>query len=102
MRQKLIPAIFIGLCFWNIAFSTPKNLLFLASQSISKLKLFKASPKSETDIRISLPRARFHQKPKPLAKGAITSSWTSFLGPTHNSVSNETKLLKKWSETGPP
>jgi outer membrane protein assembly factor BamB len=102
MKQKLILAIFIGLCFWSITFSTPKNLLFLASQSISKLNLFRASPKSKTDILISLPRARFHQKPKPLAKGAITSSWTSFLGPTHNSVSNETKLLKKWSETGPP
>ena len=37
-------------------------------------------------------------KPKPLPAGAITHDWTTFLGPTHNAVSTETKL----SRTLPP
>jgi outer membrane protein assembly factor BamB len=37
-------------------------------------------------------------KPKPLPAGAVTHDWTSFLGPTHNAVSTETKL----SRTLPP
>src|ERR1700746_1741792 len=45
---------------------------------------------------------RFHSKPKPLAPDAVTHDWTSFLGPNHNAVSSETKLLTKWSESGPP
>src|SRR5262249_17922407 len=44
---------------------------------------------------------RFHIKPKPLPPGAVTHDWTSFLGPTHNAVSSETKLLTKWPESGP-
>lgn len=44
----------------------------------------------------------FHQAPKPLAEGAVTHKWTSFLGPTHNAVSTETKLLKDLSDNGPP
>jgi outer membrane protein assembly factor BamB len=43
---------------------------------------------------------RFHTKPKPLPPGAVTHDWTSFLGPTHNAVSSETKLLTKWPESG--
>ena len=33
-------------------------------------------------------------RPKPLAPGAITHDWTSFLGPTHNAVSTETRLSR--------
>src|SRR5689334_7275565 len=33
-------------------------------------------------------------KPKPLPAGAVTHDWTSFLGPTHNAVSTETKLSR--------
>jgi outer membrane protein assembly factor BamB len=33
-------------------------------------------------------------KPKPLSSGAVTHDWTSFLGPSHNSVSTETKLSR--------
>jgi outer membrane protein assembly factor BamB len=33
-------------------------------------------------------------KPKPLAKDAVTSDWPSFLGPSHNGVSTETKLSR--------
>lgn len=39
-------------------------------------------------------QARAHQAPKPLADDAITHDWTSFLGPTHDAVSTETKLSR--------
>ena len=39
------------------------------------------------------PDVTFHAKPKPLPAGAVTHDWKSFLGPTHNAVSTETKLL---------
>ena len=48
------------------------------------------------------PGVRFHSKPKPLPGGAVTHDWTSFLGPTHNGVSTETRLLKDWPDGGPP
>ncbi|HKE85734.1 MAG TPA: PQQ-binding-like beta-propeller repeat protein [Vicinamibacterales bacterium] len=43
-------------------------------------------------------QTRLVTKPKPLPAGAVTHDWTSFLGPTHNAVSTETKL----SRTLPP
>ena len=43
-------------------------------------------------------QARVVAKPKPLPAGATTHDWTTFLGPTHNAVSTETKL----SRTLPP
>src|SRR5262245_41161755 len=43
-------------------------------------------------------QTRVLAKPKPLPAGAVTHDWTSFLGPTHNAVSTETKL----SRTLPP
>lgn len=42
-----------------------------------------------------------HAQPKPLPVGAITHDWPSFLGPTHNGVCSETKLLRDWPEKGP-
>jgi outer membrane protein assembly factor BamB len=47
------------------------------------------------------PNVTVHGKPKPLAEGAVTSDWVSFIGPNHNASSPETKLLKKWPEGGP-
>jgi outer membrane protein assembly factor BamB len=35
----------------------------------------------------------FHAPPKPLPAGAVTHDWRDFLGPTHNGLSTETKLL---------
>ena len=35
-----------------------------------------------------------HQAPKPLSKDAVTRDWTSFLGPSHNAVSMETRLSR--------
>jgi outer membrane protein assembly factor BamB len=43
-------------------------------------------------------QARVHRAPKPLARDAVTHDWKSFLGPTHNAVSTETRL----SRTLPP
>lgn len=40
-------------------------------------------------------------EPKPLPAGAVTHDWTTFLGPTHNAVSTETKLLKEFPKGGP-
>jgi outer membrane protein assembly factor BamB len=42
--------------------------------------------------------ATVRRKPRPLAPGAVTHDWASFLGPTHNGVSTETRL----SRTLPP
>ena len=35
-----------------------------------------------------------HQAPKPLSKDAVTRDWTSFLGPSHNAISIETRLSR--------
>lgn len=42
----------------------------------------------------------YHGAPRALAKGAVTHDWASFLGPSHNMVSTETKLLKAFPEDG--
>ena len=39
-------------------------------------------------------QAKLITKPKALSAGAVTHDWTSFLGPTHNAVSTETKLSR--------
>ena len=36
-----------------------------------------------------------HRSPTPLAPDAVTHSWTSFLGPSHNAVSTETPLRRE-------
>jgi len=47
------------------------------------------------------PDVRFHSKPKPLPQGAVTHDWKSFLGPSHNGTSTETRLLREWPKAGP-
>ena len=39
-------------------------------------------------------QAQAHRKPKPLRAGAVTDDWPSFLGPSHNAVSAETRLSR--------
>jgi outer membrane protein assembly factor BamB len=39
-------------------------------------------------------QARVAGAPKPLAADAVTHDWPSFLGPTHNAVSTETRLTR--------
>ena len=48
------------------------------------------------------PDATFRKAPKPLPAGAVTHEWPSFLGPTHDLVSTETKLLDAFPKDGPP
>ena len=45
--------------------------------------------------RLSAAQAPPVARAKPLAKDAITSDWTAFLGPTHNAVSPETRLSRQ-------
>ncbi len=47
------------------------------------------------------PDVKVHAKPRPLPPGAVTHDWKAFLGPTHNAVSSETKLLRSWPASGP-
>src|SRR3979490_2713032 len=39
-------------------------------------------------------QTRVFRKPKPLPRGAVTHDWVSFLGPSHNAVSTETRLSR--------
>jgi len=52
------------------------------------------APERNSDVK-------FHGKPKPLPAGAVTHDWTSFLGPTHNGMSTETKLAHTFPKGGP-
>lgn len=45
---------------------------------------------------------RFTAKPKPLPAGAHTEDWPCFMGPAHNAVSRETRLLRPFARSGPP
>ena len=47
------------------------------------------------------PDVTFRSKPKPLPPDAVTHDWKSFLGPTHNAISTETKLLPQFPRKGP-
>jgi len=47
------------------------------------------------------PVVRTHAKPKPLAAGAVTSDWPTFLGPNHDGTTPEPKLLKQFPADGP-
>jgi outer membrane protein assembly factor BamB len=44
--------------------------------------------------RFVFAQTRNLSKPKPLAADAVTHDWTSFLGPTHDAISTETKLTR--------
>jgi len=45
---------------------------------------------------------KVHASPKPLSSAAGTQDWNAFLGPSHNGVSTETHLIKRWGAHGPP
>ena len=45
--------------------------------------------------RASSAQTRVRRKPKPLARDAVAGDWPSFLGPSHNAVSAETKLTRR-------
>jgi outer membrane protein assembly factor BamB len=43
----------------------------------------------------------FRAAPRPLAPGAVTHDWRSFLGPAQNATSTETPLLARFGPNGP-
>lgn len=65
---------------------------------ISRRSALQALAAQALAVRAALGQTRLHRKPKPLPPGAVTHDWTSFLGPSHNAVSTETRL----SRTLPP
>ena len=65
---------------------------------ISRRTLLQAVLAQSVMMGVARGQARLVAKPKPLPAGAVTHDWASFLGPTHNAVSTETKL----SRTLPP
>ena len=60
-----------------------------------------APPPMQAPAAKANPAVHFHAKPKPLPPGAVTSDWKSFLGPSHDGTSPETKLLRDWPGGGP-
>ena len=70
------------------------RLILMTLASIASVMAETGAPKPNPDVRV-------HAKPKPLPAGAVTHDWTSFLGPTHNGISTETKLLREWPKGGP-
>jgi outer membrane protein assembly factor BamB len=65
---------------------------------ISRRSFLRAVAADALLARAAAGQARALGKPRPLPAGAVTHDWPSFLGPTHNAVSSETKL----SRTLPP
>ena len=65
---------------------------------LSRRSLFQALAAQLLTANTTSGQARVHRKPKPLPAGAVTHEWPSFLGPSHNGMSTETKL----SRTLPP
>lgn len=70
--------------------------------SISRRSLLQAAAAHALALRTVIAtvpvQAVSQRRPKPLPKDAVTSDWPSFLGPSHDGVSLETKL----SRTLPP
>ncbi len=81
-------------CCGITALTSAADLLDPAPPKAAKLPAMAAPKAADYD------RVTFHAAPKPLPKGAQTHDWTSFLGPTHNGISTETKLLKNFPKTG--
>ncbi len=87
-----------------VAFSLSAAVLPVAAQVFSD----PAPPTVQKLAEVALPEPRkydelkFHAAPKPLAPGAITHEWRSFLGPTLNAISSETPLAKQFGKAGPP
>jgi len=85
------------------------RLLWLAPALVLYAQTFRdpVPPVVQTPPSVQAPAARanpavtFHSKPKPLPAGAVTSDWASFLGPSHNGTSPETRLLRDWPKGGP-
>ena len=93
MRRNLAIALVIVVV--SAAAADQKKYRDPASPSVQKLRAVPILAPQPNNF------VTFHSKPKPLPAGAVTHDWTSFLGPTHNAVSTETRLLQKWPAGGP-
>jgi outer membrane protein assembly factor BamB len=62
---------------------------------ISRRSLFRVVLAELIAARAAFGQSRVRRKPRPLAGDAVTSDWPSFLGPSHNAVSTETRLTRK-------
>jgi outer membrane protein assembly factor BamB len=61
---------------------------------ISRRSLIQALLAQAPLAALARAQGRGFAKAKPLPAGAVTHDWASFLGPTHNAVSTETKLRR--------
>jgi outer membrane protein assembly factor BamB len=61
---------------------------------LSRRALLQALAGAALGARTAAAQARVAGTPKPLAPDAVTHDWPSFLGPTHNAVSTETRLTR--------
>lgn len=77
------------------------------AQSVAPSAADPAPPVAQVLAPVPPPPARknpdvtFRGAPEPLAAGARTTDWPSFLGPAHNLVVPETKILDAWPDGGP-
>jgi outer membrane protein assembly factor BamB len=63
--------------------------------SVSRRVVLEGLVLSLAGRRLAYAQSRSVARPKPLARDAVTGDWTSFLGPTHNAVSPETRLTRQ-------
>lgn len=66
---------------------------------MSRRAVFQALLAQALGAGVARGQTRAHGKPKPLAKDATTNDWKSFLGPSHNAVSTETRLNRSLPPT---
>ena len=62
---------------------------------ISRRTVLQALVAQTQAVNTARGQTRLYRKPKPLAEGAVTHDWASFLGPLHNAVSTETRLSRQ-------
>ena len=68
--------------------------VFEPATGLSRRALLKALALASLSGRSASAAARVHRKPRALAADAVTEDWPSFLGPSHNAVSHETRLRR--------
>ena len=64
----------------------------ISMSKISRRSLLQGLLAQIIHVRPLAREQQLHGKPKPLSSDAITDDWPSFLGPSHNAVSIETRL----------
>src|SRR4051794_29237471 len=61
---------------------------------LSRRAFCKALAAQALMARSASAQVELHRKPKALTPGAMAGDWASFLGPSHNATSPETKLTR--------